>query len=202
MDELRDSTGNDRALDDLERDILGAVRGVVTDFVAKRVGRPDLSDVDLDIELPSEAVRQEPGQHAAQEAQEAGPEETPAPPGRRFGPGTALLPLLLIFSFGVLVVGAGWFYNHVIVGDIPLVDGVKLQSVAIEQQRSASKKATAEQSTLTGSIAEVPATIPVSAAEQQVAPAVRTVGGWVTTTTPSGETRLGEFSAARPVERD
>ena len=119
MDELRDGAGNDRVLDDLERDILGAVRGVVTDFVAKRVGRPDLSDVDLDIELPAEAERHEPIQPAPQEERDGGSEEPDAQPARRFGPGTALLPLLLIFSFGILVVGAGLFYSHVIVGEIP-----------------------------------------------------------------------------------
>ena len=156
MDELRDGAGNDRVLDDLERDILGAVRGVVTDFVAKRVGRPDLSDVDLDIELPAEAERHEPIQAAPQEERDADSEEANAQPARRFGPGTALLPLLLIFSFGVLVVGAGLFYSHVIVGEIPLVNGTKLQSVAIERQRSTSTNAVEKQPTSTPTAVSAP----------------------------------------------
>ena len=148
MDELRDGAGNDRVLDDLERDILGAVRGVVTDFVAKRVGRPDLSDVDVDIAMPAEGEPAVPDQQSAPDPRpdgdidgnDAGAGDPRSDPAHKLGPGTTLLPLLLIFSAGVFLIGAGLFYSHVIVGEIPLVNGTKLQPVAVERQRNEAAK--------------------------------------------------------------
>ncbi len=189
-DELRDDAGNDRVLDDLERDILGAVRGVVTDFVAKRVGRPDLSDVDVDIELPSE-TEPRAQQHLRDEPTA---DQSDTRPVNGLGART-VLPLLLLLTGGVFLAGAGLFYSHVIVGQVPAANGTKVQPIAVERQRALN--ATIDKSSpavSTTSLKTQPTlTTTVVAEEPARSPVIE--NGWVTTTTPNSEGRLEGFSA-------